>query len=236
MHWFACSMEEKQPYISTLQDFIFDLRGKENLFPVTRMTNTNIHTGPDTDARHTQAPPLPSAPPCSPLPLPPPPPTHTQRQACIMPVYRCEDISTPYHRLRSAWSTMGEQKNTTWKMQLGRTQGHAVRHQKEKVKLVWQCIEKDKERLPKAVLFWRLMGRRRRRPETTLEKTLQFEGSAIDINSWKMCTAYRASFWHILERLTVCFSSYVCKKKKKKKKEKKSFQYLRFQKWIQLFL
>ena len=35
-----------------------------------------------------------------------------------MPVDRCEDISTPY-RLWSTWSTMGEQNNITWKMQLG---------------------------------------------------------------------------------------------------------------------
>ena len=49
----------------TLQDFIFVLRGKENL-AVTQMTNTNIHNGPDPDAR-------------------PPPPlhTHTHMQACI---------------------------------------------------------------------------------------------------------------------------------------------------------
>ena len=83
----------------TIQDFktlFFVLRGKENL-AVTRMTNTNIHIGPDTNAR----PPPPLLPSSSPPP-PPPPHTHTHTQACIMPVYRREDISPPYHRLRSA--------------------------------------------------------------------------------------------------------------------------------------
>ena len=50
---------------SRLQDFIFVLRGKENLFAVTQMTNTNIHNGPDTDARH------------------PPPPPHTHTHASM---------------------------------------------------------------------------------------------------------------------------------------------------------
>ena len=90
---------QKKTSTSRLQDFIFVLRGKWNL-AVTRMTNTNIHTGLDTDTRHTYN-------------LPPPPPfPHTPPQTCIMPVYRCEDINTPYHRSRSTWSTMGEQKNT----------------------------------------------------------------------------------------------------------------------------
>ena len=39
-----------------LQDFIFVLTGKENLLAVTQMTNTNIHIGPDTDARYTHKP------------------------------------------------------------------------------------------------------------------------------------------------------------------------------------
>ena len=69
---------------TSLQDFIFVLRGKENLLAVTQMTNTNIHNGPDPDARH------------SPLPPPPPPPTHTHtRKYVSIPVCRCEDISTP---------------------------------------------------------------------------------------------------------------------------------------------
>ena len=94
---------------SRLQDFIFVLRGKENLLAVTQMTNTNIHISPDTDARRTPSP--------SHLP---PPHTHTHtRKHVSMPMCHCEDISTPYHRLRSTWSPMGEQKNITWRMQLG---------------------------------------------------------------------------------------------------------------------
>ena len=66
---------------SRLQDFIFVLRGKENLLAVTQMTNTNVHNGPDTDARHTPSPP----------PPPPPPHTHTRKHVST-PVCRCEDI------------------------------------------------------------------------------------------------------------------------------------------------
>ena len=58
-----------------LQDFIFVLRGKENLLAVTQMTNTNIHIGPDTDARHTPFPPPPL-----------PPHTHTHTHASV---YQC---------------------------------------------------------------------------------------------------------------------------------------------------
>ena len=66
-----------------LQDFIFVLRGKEHLLAVTQMTNTNIHNGPDPDAR-------------------PPPLLHTHtRKHVSTPVCRCEDISTPYYILRS---------------------------------------------------------------------------------------------------------------------------------------
>ena len=109
-----------------LQDFIFVLRGKENLLAVTQMTDTHIHNGPDTDARHT-----PSLP-------PPPPPQHTHtRKHVSTPVCRCEDISTTYHRLRTKWSAMGEQRNTTWKMQLGQDTQYRSR---EKVVLLteWQ--------------------------------------------------------------------------------------------------
>ena len=49
----------KTSRLPRLQDFIFVLRGKENLLAVMQMTNTNIHNGPDPDARH------------------PPPPLHT---------------------------------------------------------------------------------------------------------------------------------------------------------------
>ena len=63
--------------ISRLQDFIFVLRGKENLLAVTRMTNTNIHIGQDTEARHTLPPP----------PHPPTPPhTHASMYHARIPL------------------------------------------------------------------------------------------------------------------------------------------------------
>ena len=78
-----------------------------------------------------------------PIPPPPPPPrpplhppTHTRKHVST-PVCRCENISTTYHRLRTTWSAMGEQKNTTWKMQLGQDTQY---RSKEKVDLLteWQ--------------------------------------------------------------------------------------------------
>ena len=76
-----------------LQDFIFVLEGKENLLAVTRMLNTNIHIGPDTDARYTHKHP----------PLPPPPPspptshthTHTHTHTHMRARAR-RHVSCPY--------------------------------------------------------------------------------------------------------------------------------------------
>ena len=61
----------------------------------------------------------PTHPPPPPTPPNSPPHTHTHTHTHVSTsICRCEDISTPYYILRSTWSTMGEQKNTTWKMQL----------------------------------------------------------------------------------------------------------------------
>ena len=52
-HWLLASLSSLSPvYFKTsrLQDFILVLRGQENILAITRMTNTNIHIGPDTDA------------------------------------------------------------------------------------------------------------------------------------------------------------------------------------------
>ena len=69
---------------------IYVLRDKENLLVVTWMINTKHTHWYSTDKRH---PPLPTLP-LPPSPPPPPPHTHACMHA-YMPVYRCEDLSTP---------------------------------------------------------------------------------------------------------------------------------------------
>ena len=58
-----------------------------NSLPLSLRKSIQTHIGQDTDTRS-------------------PPPTLLHTQAWIMPIYHCEDINAPYHRLWSTWSTM----------------------------------------------------------------------------------------------------------------------------------
>ena len=61
VNWHQLNQSQDPQLTLRLQDFIFVLRGKENLLAVTRMTHTNIHTGPqmqDTPTNATPSPPI----------------------------------------------------------------------------------------------------------------------------------------------------------------------------------
>ena len=90
------------------QDYILSLETRKFL----RSREWQTHTLAQSQTKDAHISTLPHTPP------PPSLPPHTH--ACIMPIYCCEDLSTPSHWLWSMWSLWKDEKNTVvWKVQLG---------------------------------------------------------------------------------------------------------------------